>query len=145
MTAKFIEVLLVEDDPADVELTQECLKEAKVALNLNVVNDGARAMAYLRQEGEYAEAVRPDVILLDLNLPKKDGREVLAEIKSDERLKSTPVVVLTTSRAEEDIVKSYGLGANCYISKPVGLDQFARVVKSIEDFWFTIVKLPPRE
>ncbi len=145
MTARSIEVLLVEDDPADVELTQECLKEAKVALNLNVVNDGAKAMAYLCREGEYAEAVRPDVILLDLNLPKKDGREVLAEIKSNERLKIIPVVVLTTSKAEEDIVKSYGLGANCYVSKPVGLEQFARVVKSIEDFWFTIVKLPPRE
>ncbi len=145
MIARSIEVLLVEDDPADVELTEECLKEAKVVLNLNVVNDGAKAIAYLHQEGQYAKAVRPDLILLDLNLPKKDGREVLAEIKNHETLKSIPVVVLTTSRAEEDIVKSYGLGANCYISKPVGLDQFARVVRSIEDFWFTVVKLPPRE
>lgn len=144
MTTKFIEVLLVEDDPADVDLTREYLKEGKVAINLHVVDDGVQAIEYLHKEGNYAKAIRPDLILLDLNLPRKDGRDVLREIKSDETLKSIPVVILTTSNAEMDIIKTYGLGANCYITKPVGIDQFSQVVRTIEDFWFGIVKLPPR-
>ena len=141
---KLIEVLLIDDDSGDVTLTREHLKEAKVAINLNVAGDGVQALQYLQKKGENATAVRPDLILLDLNLPKKDGREVLREIKNDETLKSIPVVVLTTSEAEADIVKTYGLGANCYITKPIGLDQFSKVVRAIEDFWFGIVKLPPR-
>jgi len=138
-----IAILLVEDSPADVRLTQEALKEEKLHNNLTVVNDGVEAMAYLHREGKYANAARPDLILLDLNLPKKDGREVLKEIKSDERLKSIPVVVLTISKAEEDVIKSYNLHANCYITKPIDLNQFSKVVKSIQEFWLTIVKLPP--
>ena len=134
-----IEILLVEDNPADVRLTQEALREGKVRNNLHVARDGEEALAFLRREGE----PRPDLILLDLNLPRRDGREVLQEIKSDPRLKTIPVVVLTTSGAEADIVKSYSLHANCYITKPVDLDQFITVVKSIDDFWLTIVKLPP--
>jgi CheY-like chemotaxis protein len=138
-----IEILLVEDSPEDADLTREALEDAKVANNLSVVADGAAALAYLRREGDYALATRPDLILLDLNLPKKDGREVLAEIKADEELKLIPVVVLTTSEAEQDIVRSYKLHANCYVTKPLDLDQFVTVVKSIEDFWLAIVKLPP--
>ncbi|HEX6908931.1 MAG TPA: response regulator [Longimicrobium sp.] len=137
-----IEVLLVEDNPGDVRLTREALKEGKVCNNLSVVPDGVEAMAFLRRQGPYADAPRPDVILLDLNLPKKDGREVLEEVKSDAELRSIPVVVLTTSEAERDIARAYALHANCYITKPVDLDQFITVVKSIEDFWFSIVKLP---
>lgn len=144
MMGKPIEVLLVEDDPGDVDLTRETLKESKLAINLRVADDGEQALAYLRQEGSYAGAVRPDLIVLDLNLPRKDGREVLRELKQDERLKRIPVVILSTSDEEGDVVKSYGLGANCYITKPVGLDQFAKVVRAIEDFWFSVVKLPPR-
>ena len=136
------EILLVEDNPGDARLTKEALKENKVRNNLSVVEDGVEAMAFLRQADEYADAPRPDLVLLDLNLPKKDGREVLAEIKEDQNLKHIPVVVLTTSKAEEDIIKSYNLHANCYITKPVDLNQFITVVKSIEDFWLTIVKLP---
>jgi len=139
---KPIEILLVEDSPGDVRLTQEILKDTKVRNNLHVVGDGVEAMAFLRHEDKYANMPRPDLVLLDLNLPEKDGREVLAEIKSDEKLKSIPVVVLTVSQAEEDILKAYGLHANCYISKPIDLNQFIKVVKSIEDFWLTIVKLP---
>lgn len=139
-----IEILLVEDSPADVRLTQEALKEEKLYNNLHVVNDGVEAMAFLRREGKYAGAVRPDLILLDLNLPRKDGREVLQDIKSDDALKIIPIVVLTVSKAEEDVMKSYALHANCYITKPIDLDQFARVVKAIQDFWLTIVKLPPK-
>ena len=142
--SKPIEILLVEDNPGDVRLTIEALKEAKVSNNLHVAVDGVEAMAFLRREGKYAEAPHPDLVLLDLNLPKKDGREVLAEIKSDPALRRIPVVVMTTSKAEEDILRSYDLHANCYITKPVDLDQFITVVKSIEDFWLTIVKLPPR-
>lgn len=138
-----IEILLVEDNPGDVRLTREVLKEGKPLINLRAVEDGVEALAFLRREGKYADAPRPDLILLDLNLPKKDGREVLAVIKADEHLRRIPVVVLTVSQAEEDILKSYNLNANCYISKPVDLDQFIKVVKSIEDFWLTIVKLPP--
>jgi len=139
-----IEILLVEDSPADVRLTREALKEEKLYVKLNVVNDGVEAMAYLRREGKYATASRPDLILLDLNLPRKDGREVLKEIKTDEKLMVIPVVVLTISKAEEDVAKSYHLHANCYITKPIDLDQFSKVVKTIQDFWLTIVKLPPK-
>lgn len=137
-----IEILLVEDNPADVRLTREALTEAKVRNRLHVAEDGLQAMAFLKNEGEYADAPRPDLILLDLNLPKKDGRQVLEEIKADGNLKRIPVVVLTTSQAEEDIIKTYNLHANCYVTKPVDLDQFITIVKSIEDFWLTIVKLP---
>ena len=137
-----IEILLVEDNPADVRLTQEALKEAKVRNNLHVVEDGVAAMEFLQREGQYANVGRPDLILLDLNLPKKDGREVLEEIKQDPSLKRIPVVVLTTSQAEEDILRTYDLHANCYVTKPVDLDQFITIVRSIEDFWLTIVKLP---
>jgi len=132
----------VEDDPADVELTRETLADAKVLTRLHVVGDGLEALAFLRREEKYAEAPRPDLVLLDLNLPRMDGRAFLAEIRADDRFKSIPVVVLTTSQAEEDIVKSYRLGANCYITKPVGLTEFTRVVNAIEAFWFTIVCLP---
>ncbi|MGH8056618.1 MAG: response regulator [Candidatus Entotheonellia bacterium] len=138
-----VEILLVDDNPADVRLTAEAFKEARVRNHLHVAVDGVDAMAFLHREGKYAQAVRPDVILLDLNLPKKDGREVLAEIKADDHLRRIPVVVLTTSEAEQDIVKAYGLHANCYITKPVDLDKFMTVMKSIEDFWLTIAKLPP--
>ncbi|MFQ5596865.1 MAG: response regulator [Nitrospiria bacterium] len=138
-----IDILLVEDSPGDVRLTQEALKEGKVLNRLSVVGDGVEAMDFLRREGEYAAAPRPDMILLDLNLPKKDGREVLQEIKGDPALRRIPVVILTTSKAEEDILKTYDLHANCYVTKPVDLDQFIGVVKNIEDFWLTIVKLPP--
>ena len=137
-----IEILLVEDSAGDVRLVQENLKESKVRNSLNVVGDGIEAMAYLRNEGKYKDTPRPDLILLDLNLPKKDGRQVLKEIKSDEDLKCIPVVVLTISKAEEDIMKSYSLHANAYISKPVDLNQFLKVVKAIEEFWLTVVKLP---
>lgn len=139
-----IEILLVEDSPADVRLTFEALKEEKIYNNLHVVTDGVEAIAFLRREGKYAKAVRPDLILLDLNLPKKDGREVLKEIKSDDDLKAIPVVVLTVSKSEEDIVKSYNLHANCYITKPVDLNQFMKVIRSIQEFWLTIVKLPTK-
>jgi len=139
-----IEILLVEDNPADVRLTTEALKEEKIYNNLYVASDGVEAIAFLHREGKYAKAVRPDLILLDLNLPKKDGREVLEEIKSDDDLKTIPVVVLTVSKSEEDILKSYNLHANCYITKPVDLDQFMKVIRSVQEFWLTIVKLPPK-
>ena len=139
-----IEILMVEDNPGDVRLTVEALKEGKVRNNFHAAVDGDEAMAYLRQEGRYAGAPRPDLVLLDLNLPKKSGREVLAEIKEDPDLRRIPVVILTVSQAEQDIVKSYNLHANCYITKPVDLDQFLEVVKSIENFWLTVVMLPPR-
>ena len=141
-TGRPIEILLVEDNPGDVRLTVEGLKESKVRNNLHVARDGVEAMEFLRREGPHTGAVRPDLILLDLNLPRMDGREVLLEIKSDAKLKTIPVVVLTTSRAEHDVLRSYELQANCYITKPVDLEQFITVVKSIEDFWFTIVTLP---
>lgn len=137
-----IEVLLVEDNPGDVRLTREALKEGKLRISLNVVGDGLEAMAYLRREGAHAAAAIPDLILLDLDLPKKDGREVLEEIKADPGLMRIPVVILTTSAAEEDILRTYNLHANCYITKPVDMDQFVKIVRVIEDFWFTIVKLP---
>ncbi len=138
-----VEILLVEDNSGDVRLTQEALKEGKVRNNLSIVSDGVEALAFLRREGQYATVPRPDVILLDLNLPRKDGREVLAEIKQDPNLRRIPVVILTTSQAEHDILRTYNLHANCYITKPVDLEQFIIVVKSIETFWLTVVKLPP--
>jgi CheY-like chemotaxis protein len=137
-----VEILLVEDNPGDVRLTQEALRESKLHNNLSVARDGVEALAFLRREGPYATAPRPDLILLDLNLPRKDGREVLAEIKSDPHLRAIPVVVLTTSQAEQDIAQSYNLHANCYVTKPVDLEQFITVVQSIEGFWFSIVTLP---
>jgi len=138
-----IEILLVEDNPGDVRLTREALKDGKIINKLHVAEDGVEALAFLRREGKYRNAVRPELILLDLNLPKKDGREVLAEIKADVALKRIPVVILTSSAAEQDIIKSYNLHANCYVTKPVDLDQFVNVVKSIEHFWLSVVKLPP--
>jgi CheY-like chemotaxis protein len=137
-----IEVLLVEDSSGDVRLTREAFRDAKVHINLHVASDGMEAMTFLRGEGEHADAPRPDLILLDLNLPKKDGREVLKEIKESATLKSIPVVVLTTSASEADILWSYRLHANCYITKPVGLDGFLEVIKSIGSFWFSVVQLP---
>ncbi len=141
---KPIEVLLVEDNPGDVRLMQEALKDAKVHNNLHVVYDGDDAMSFLRREGKYSGAPEPNLIMLDLNLPGKDGREVLDEIKNDSALKHIPVVIVTTSSAEEDILKSYKLHANCYVTKPVNIEQFIKVVRAIEDFWFTIVKLPAK-
>lgn len=139
-----IRVLLVEDNPGDIRLTQEAFRENKMLNSLSVVKDGVEAMEFLHQKGKYEAAPRPDLILLDLNLPKKDGREVLAEIKSHPSLKLIPVVILTTSDADQDILKSYELHANCYIKKPVDLEQFINVVRSIEDFWVAVVKLPPQ-
>lgn len=139
---RLFEVLLVEDNPGDARLTRIALEEGKVRINLNTVEDGVEALEFLRRHGKYADCDRPDLILLDLNLPRKDGREVLSEIKADENLKRIPVVILTTSQADEDILRAYNLNANCYITKPVDFDRFAKIVRSIEDFWFTIVKLP---
>ena len=146
-----IEILLVEDNPGDVNLIKIALadsggvtlRERAIQVNLSVVADGVEAMNFLHHQGEYHQSVRPDLILLDWNLPRKDGGEVLAEIKADEKLQRIPVIVLTTSQAEEDIIKAYNLHANCYITKPVDFDKFAQIVRSIEDFWFTIVELPP--
>jgi len=138
-------VLLAEDNPADFQLTAEALKESKIRNQLFHVNDGVEVLEFLRKKGKYADVPRPDVILMDLNMPRKDGRRTLAEIKEDPDLKVIPVVILTVSDAEEDIIKSYDLHANCYVTKPMDLDEFARVVKGIEDFWFTIVKLPPNK
>jgi CheY-like chemotaxis protein len=137
-----IEILLIEDSPADVRLTREALREEKLYNNLHVATDGEDALAFLRRKGKHAQAPRPDLILLDLNLPRKSGREVLEEIKQDASLKSIPVVVLTISAAERDVVAAYNLHANCYITKPIDLEQFSAVVKSIREFWLTIVKLP---
>ncbi|MDD2271946.1 MAG: response regulator [Desulfuromonadaceae bacterium] len=142
---KVVDILLVEDDAGDVELTREGLAAGKMFVNMHTVDDGIKALRYLRREEPYADAVRPDIILLDLNMPRMDGRETLKEIKSDERLRSIPVVVLTTSESETDIFKSYDLGASCYISKPVGFDDFLKVVRSLEDFWFTVVKMPSKD
>lgn len=139
-----IEILLVEDSPSDIDLTREALDDTKIRNNLSVSRDGVEALAFLRREGEFADAPKPDLILLDLNLPKKDGREVLEEIKADPVLRRIPVVVLTTSQAEADIIRSYDLHANCYVPKPVDLDAFLKVVQSIEGFWLAIVKLPTR-
>lgn len=138
-----VEILLVEDNPGDVDLTREALENTKMHNNLHVAVDGEEAMAFLRKKGKYKNTPYPDIIMLDLNMPKKDGREVLAEIKADEYLRKIPVVILTTSSAEEDVLKAYNLHANCYITKPIDLNQFLKVVKSIEDFWLSIVVLPP--
>jgi len=142
-TSRSIEILLVEDSPSDVLLTQEALSEAKLSNQLHLVDNGVDALAYLRKQGQFASARRPDLILLDLNLPRKDGREVLAEIKADPNLCSIPIVVLTTSQDEQDIARVYGLRANCYVTKPVDFHQFTRIVHAIETFWFEVVKLPP--
>jgi two-component system, chemotaxis family, response regulator Rcp1 len=139
---KAIEILLVEDNRGDARLAQEALKDSKIKNNLHIVGDGEEASDFLFRKGKYANVPHPDLILLDLNLPKKDGRELLAEIKNDPNLKRIPVVILTTSKAEEDIIKTYDLHANCYITKPLDLDQFMKVIKSIEEFWLTIVVLP---
>lgn len=137
-----VHILLVEDNPGDVELTKQGLKEGKVSVHLDVVVDGAQAMAFLRQQGRYTDVERPDIVLLDLNLPGKDGREVLAEIRNDSELEMIPIAVLTTSDADEDILQAYKLKANCYITKPVDFDQFVKIVHQIKAFWFTIVSLP---
>jgi len=142
VTAKPIEILLVEDSPTDVLMTREALADAKLSNELHVVGDGEQAMQFLRREGRFAAAPRPGLILLDLNLPKKNGREVLAEIKEDASLRLIPVAILTTSKAEEDVVRSYGLHANCYVTKPVQFEQLTAVVQRIHDFWFTVVTLP---
>jgi CheY-like chemotaxis protein len=142
--SKPIEILLVEDSPSDAALTIEALKAGKIANRLNHVEDGVEAMSFLRRQGKYAKAARPDLIMLDLNLPKKDGREVLAELKNDPDLKLIPIIVLTTSRSDKDILQSYQLNANCYITKPVDFTNFVEVVKSIEQFWLTVVTLPRR-
>jgi chemotaxis family two-component system response regulator Rcp1 len=139
---KPIEILLVEDNPGDVRLTREALKDAKVPNSLHVARDGEEAMEFLCRKGNHADAPRPDLVILDLNLPRKDGREVLAEIKADEVLKRIPVVILTTSKTEADVLKSYNLHANCFVTKPLDLDRFIGVVQAIEDFWFTVVRLP---
>ena len=140
--ARPVEILLVEDNPGDIRLTMEALKEAKVINNLTVLKDGAEALDFLRRQGRYDTAIRPHLILLDLNLPKRTGHEVLTEIKADDNLKRIPVVVLTTSRDKQDVMKTYNLHANCYVTKPLDLEQFITVVKSIEDFWLGIVALP---
>jgi CheY-like chemotaxis protein len=140
-----VEILLVEDNLGDARLTQEALKEGKIRNNLHHVKDGVEALRFLRREGEWAGAPTPDIVLLDLNLPKKDGRQVLAEMKADEALKMIPVVVLTTSEAEQDILRSYALHANCYVTKPVDLEKFISIVRAIEDFWLAVVKLPPTQ
>jgi two-component system, chemotaxis family, response regulator Rcp1 len=137
-----VEILLVEDSPSDTELTMEALADSKICNHLSVVDDGVKALEFLHRQGTYADAPRPDLIMLDLNLPRKDGREVLAEIKADNSLKTIPVVVLTTSDAELDVLRAYQLHANCYITKPVDFRQFLKVVKAVENFWFTVVKLP---
>jgi two-component system, chemotaxis family, response regulator Rcp1 len=145
LSARPVEVLLVEDNPGDARLTSEALKEGRLRVNLSVVRDGVEAITFLRREAGYTNAPRPDLVLLDLNLPRKDGREVLSEIKDDAQLRDIPVVILTTSSAEQDIARAYERHANCYITKPVDMDEFIGVVRAIEDFWFTIVKLPRGE
>ena len=144
VTHKPVQILLVDDDPVDVRLTREALREGKVHADIESVYDGMEAMAYLRREGKYDQAKNPDLILLDLNMPRKDGREVLAEIKADPALRHIPVVILTTSRADQDVIQTYDLGANAYVVKPVDLDQLVTIVQKIEEFWFTVVKLPHR-
>jgi CheY-like chemotaxis protein len=145
MTEKHVEILLVEDNAGDIRLTREVLREGRISNRISVVTDGEMALEFLRKKSSYADAVTPDLILLDLNLPKLSGREVLDQIKGDPALKHIPVIILTTSKAEEDILRSYQHHANCYITKPVDFDQFAEVVKKLEDFWFTIVKIPHRD
>ncbi|BBO86105.1 response regulator [Desulfosarcina ovata subsp. sediminis] len=143
ITPKPVDILLVEDNPGDADLAREAIEESKINNNLYVVEDGIKAMDFLKRSPGYEQAPRPDLVILDLNLPRKDGREVLAEIKADDNLKRIPVVILTTSKADEDVVKSYNLHANCYITKPIVFDQFIKVVRCIEDFWLSIVVLPP--
>ncbi len=143
-TSKSIDILLVEDNPGDARLAMEAMKDSKIRNTVYVVGDGVEAMEFLHNEGKYSKSPRPDLILLDINLPRKSGREVLAEVKSDPNLKRIPVVVLTVSRDEEDILKAYNLHANCYISKPLDFNQFMKITRSIEDFWLSIVKLPPK-
>ncbi|HEX3719823.1 MAG TPA: response regulator [Verrucomicrobiae bacterium] len=145
MSVSPIQILLVEDNPGDVRLTEEALKDAKVHTILHVAKDGVEALTFLRKTGQYADAPMPDIILLDLNLPRMNGLEVLKEIKNDEKLRQIPVVVITSSKAEEDVAKSYHLHANCYITKPIDFSQFIVMVQSIENFWFTIVRLPTRK
>jgi two-component system response regulator len=142
MKTKPISLLLVDDDPDDVHLTRKAFEKRKVFIDINVVEDGAEAMAYLYKEGPYHDSPTPDLILLDLNMPKKDGREVLRDVKSDDRFKHIPVIILTTSEGEEDILKAYGMNANCYITKPVDWKQFTKIINLIEDFWLAVVKLP---
>jgi chemotaxis family two-component system response regulator Rcp1 len=142
---KPVDILLVEDNPGDVRLTKEALRDAKVCNKIFVAKDGVEAMEFLRKEGSFADMPMPDIILLDLNLPRKDGREVLAEIKRDPKLKHIPVAILTSSKADEDILKAYNFHANCYITKPVDINGFVHIMHSLEEFWFTIVKLPPKE
>ncbi|MBI4376264.1 MAG: response regulator [Elusimicrobia bacterium] len=144
LPANLLTVLLVEDDPADVELTRMSLEQGKVKLRLDVVEDGVKAMDYLNQRGVYADTPLPDLVLLDLNLPRKDGRQVIEEIRASARLRCLPIVVLTTSSADADILRSYSLGANCYITKPAGFEDLVKIVRQIEDFWFTIVRLPTK-
>jgi two-component system, chemotaxis family, response regulator Rcp1 len=141
---KLIDILVVEDNPGDARLIMEALKSNKIYNSLHITTDGVEAMEFLHREGKFTNVPRPDLIFLDLNLPRKDGREVLAEIKSDERYKQIPVVIMTMSQSEEDILKSYSLHANCYVKKPIDLDQFVKVIESIEDFWFSLVKLPSK-
>ena len=141
--ARPIEILLVEDDPGDVVIAQEALEQSKLVNNLHVASNGDEALAFLRREGDYADSPKPDLVLLDLNLPRRDGREVLAEVKSDPDLRRIPVVILTTSQAEEDIVRSYDLHANAYVTKPVDFAQFVNVVRQVDEFFFTVVRLPP--
>lgn len=143
-TIRTIDILMVEDDPGDVRLTREALKGSKILHSLNVVEDGVAALDYLRKVAPFQNAVRPDLVLLDLNLPKKDGREVLSAMKQDAALKTIPVVILTTSQAEEDVLRAYNLNANCYVTKPVDFDQFMRIVRTIEEFWLNVVTLPPK-
>jgi chemotaxis family two-component system response regulator Rcp1 len=142
VNGKPVEILLIEDNMGDVRLTQEAFKDSKILNNINFVRDGVEAMEYLKREGKNKDALRPDIILLDLDLPKKDGREVLGEIKSNDNLKRIPVIILTVSRSDDDVIKTYNLHANCFITKPISVDKFFSVVRMIEDFWFTIVKLP---
>ena len=142
---KVVDILLVEDDAGDVELTREGLAAGKLFVNLQTVDDGIKALRFLKREEPYSNAVRPDIILLDLNLPRMDGRETLKQIKADKQLRSIPIVVLTTSEADADILECYDLGASCYISKPVSFDNFLKVVHSLEDFWFNVVKMPPKD
>jgi CheY-like chemotaxis protein len=139
-----IDILVLEDNPGDARLIREILNENKLYSSLYIVNDGVEAMSFLHNEGKFSIAPKPDLIILDLNLPRKDGREVLAEIKADDELKHIPIVIMTISQAEEDILKTYKLHANCYITKPIDLNEFIKVIKSIEDFWFSVVKLPPK-
>lgn len=139
-----VEILLVEDDPGDIELIKETISSSKLKINLQIVNDGSKAISYLKKQGQYSDKTEPDLVILDLNLPLKNGMEVLKEVKSDEDIKHIPIIVMTTSDQDSDVLKSYKLGANSYVTKPMGIEQFSHIVNTIEDFWLTIVKLPKR-